>query len=87
MLTLMSLHAQPGFMKDHPGDMEAHPGLVEVYLGAMEPHPVALEAHPGALEAHSCSMEILEISRNEDHFRIKFRLSRKSKSHFRKHPT
>jgi hypothetical protein len=57
MLTLKSLHAQPGFM-------EAHPGLVEVYLGAMELHPVALEAHPGALEAHSWSMEILEISRN-----------------------
>jgi hypothetical protein len=52
MLTLMSLHAQSGFMEDHPGAMEAHAGLVEVYLGAVEPHPVALEAHPGALKAH-----------------------------------
>ncbi len=51
MLTLKSLHAQPGFMEDHLGAMEAHPVLVEVYLGAVEPHPVALEAHPGALES------------------------------------
>jgi hypothetical protein len=50
MLTLESLHAQPGFM-------EAHPGPVEVYLGAMEPHPGALEAHPGALVADPGSME------------------------------
>ncbi len=37
MLTLKSLHAQPGFM-------DAHPRPVEVYLGAMEPHSGDLEA-------------------------------------------
>ncbi len=37
MLTLKSLHAQPGFM-------EAHPRPVEVHLGAAEPHSGALEA-------------------------------------------
>jgi hypothetical protein len=50
MLTLKSLHAQPGFM-------EAHPGALEVYLGAVEPHPGALEAQPGTLGADPGSME------------------------------
>jgi hypothetical protein len=50
MLTLKSLHAQPGFM-------EAHPRPVEVYLGAEEPHSEALEADPGSMEAHPGVME------------------------------
>jgi hypothetical protein len=74
MLTLKGLHAQPGFM-------EAHTGAVEVYLGAVVPHPGALEAVPWSIEAHTRNFAKLKL------FSYKFRLSRNSKSHFRKHPT
>ncbi len=61
--------------------MEADPGAVVVYLGAVEPHPGALEADPGSMEAHTRNFAKLK------QFSYKFRLSRNSKSHFRKHPT
>ncbi len=73
MLSVKGLHAQPGIM-------EAHPGAVEVYLGAVEPHPGALEADPGSIEAHTQNFAKLKP------FSYKFRFSRNSKYHFRKHP-
>jgi hypothetical protein len=87
MLTLKSLHAQPGFVEDHPGAIEAHPGLVEVYLGAMEPHPVAWRLTLGPWRLILGIWKYSKFREIKTIFVYNFDFRENSKSHFRKHPS